>query len=477
MPLVNKLYIEQPYFRPGSWQAYLVAVVVVGIAAGLRMMLALWGSGGPLLTLYPAVLAVIFLAGSAAGILAIFLSVLAGWLFILPGANISEPGYRLFLFTLVGLTIVTIVGVMRSITANTRRLNEILQKSAAKFRGLLESAPDAMVIADAQGVIELVNVRTEELFGYARHEMLGKPVGMLISELGAVPNSPVDAASELVGIRKNGLQFPIEISQSPLSTESGARVLRAIRDITERKEIEAKLAAASRAKSDFLASMSHELRTPLNAVVGFAELLRMKGQDKLTKTQDEYVSYILEGGNYLRDLVNRLLDLAGIEAGRLDLSVERLSARSMVEQAYRLMLPVAQKAGVTLEYKAPQDEIELWADEMRLRQALFNFLSNAIKYNQTSGTVLLRAASLENGFVRFIVTDTGIGIPKDRHENVFEPFQRLGAEQTAVEGAGIGLALSRRLIEAMGGTVGFTSEVGRGSDFWLDLPMDRPTAL
>jgi protein-histidine pros-kinase len=344
-----------------------------------------------------------------------------------------------------------------------RRLNATLGHSEAKFRGLLESAPDAMVIVDSARRIVLVNAATERLFGYSRSQLLGKTADMLM---------PIPAGEDMLGVRKDGSTFPIEVSHSPLQTEDGPMVSSAIRDVTARKQIETELMRASRAKSDFLSGMSHELRTPLNAIVGFAELLQMKSLDSLTPKQQEYVGHILEGGNHLLVLVTQLLDLAGIEAGRLNLSIAPIDVGIVLRYVQGLMAPLAQKAQVNFVVNVPAGIADARADELRLRQVLINFLSNAIKYNRVGGEVVLTALSLPDAIIRFVVSDNGIGIPADRADELFQPFNRLGAEQSQVSGTGIGLAFSRKVVEAMGGTVGYTSELGKGSSFWVDLPAE-----
>jgi protein-histidine pros-kinase len=342
-----------------------------------------------------------------------------------------------------------------------RRLNETLQQRETKFRGLLEAAPDAMVIVDTEGRITLINAATERLFGYRRDELLGRPADILIPF----------ASDELVGVRKDGTTFPAEVSQGPLQTEDGLMVSRAIRDITARKLIEAKLVQANRAKSDFLSGMSHELRTPLNAVVGFAELMQIKGAETPPEKLQEYIGHILDAGKHLLTLVTQLLDLAGIEAGRLNLSMDAVDVRTVLRNVHGLMAPLAEKVGVKLILQLPAEIADAYGDQVRIRQVLINFLSNAIKYNREGGSVTLTASETHTADIRFSVSDTGIGIPPERRDELFQPFHRLGAEHSQVTGSGIGLAYSRNVLEAMGGRLGFTSELGTGSTFWADLPM------
>jgi signal transduction histidine kinase len=461
---VGKMNVDLPRFRAGSTRAYLIAAAILSVATVIRVEVPTpdWM---PYLTFFPAIVFITLICGGAAGLVATLLSIGLAEAFLMPDPMSFDAIYRTGIFAVGSFSVVFVAGAVRHATALMRRLNATLQQSEAKFRGLLESAPDAMVIVDGTGHIALVNAATERLFGYPRTQLLGQPAEMLM---------PATADGELVGIRNGGTVFPIEVSHSPLQTEGGSMVSSAIRDVTERKRIEVELMQASRAKTDFLSGMSHELRTPLNAVVGFAELLQMKSVGSLTPKQQEYVGHILEGGNHLLVLVTQLLDLAGIEAGRLNLSVAPVDVRGILRYVYGLMSPLAQQAGVEFVLTIPPEIADARADELRLRQVLINFLSNAIKYNRTGGQVVLTAEAIAETGIRFTVTDTGLGIPPDRTDELFQPFNRLGAEHSKVSGTGIGLAFSRKVVEAMGGTVGFASEVGKGSVFWVDMPAESP---
>ncbi len=224
---------------------------------------------------------------------------------------------------------------------------------------------------------------------------------------------------------------------------------------------------ANLAKSDFLSQMSHELRTPLNAILGFAQLLEM---DNLGPDQRESVSYILNSGRHLLNLINEVLDIARIEAGRLKVTLEPVRIADVAEETFALMTPLAQKAGVRLENgdtggAGPR----ILADRQRVAEVLLNLLANGIKYNRRGGRVRLSWTESSDGRVRVSVQDTGAGIAPEQMERLFTPFERLGAEHLKVEGSGLGLALSKRLVEAMGGTMGADSVPGEGSTFWLEL--------
>lgn len=233
--------------------------------------------------------------------------------------------------------------------------------------------------------------------------------------------------------------------------------------------------AANRAKSTFLSNTSHELRTPLNAVIGFAELLKLNRDGRLSQAQIEYLSLIVEGGQHLLRLINDILDLATVEAGRLAISLEGVDLGFAIERARRSMANLAKQYGVELSTAVPEGLPEIRADDRRLHQVLLNLISNAIKYNRPKGRVTLRVLPTDGERLRVEIEDTGIGIPADRRAGMFEPFNRMGAERMGIEGTGLGLALTKRLVEAMRGSIDYRSEPGRGTVFWLDLPIRSAT--
>ena len=239
--------------------------------------------------------------------------------------------------------------------------------------------------------------------------------------------------------------------------------------LAEQERLSEEADAANRAKSEFLSRMSHELRTPLNAVLGFAQLLDL---DELDQSQQEAVDQILRGGRHLLDLINEVLDIAAIESGHLSLSSEPVSAAEVIAEVVDLTQPLATNAGITLVGDASlSPALHLLADHQRLKQVLLNLVSNGIKYNREGGTVSVTCEPGGAGRYRIVVTDTGHGIAAADLERAFVPFERLGAEQTATEGSGIGLALALRLAEAMGGTLTASSELGSGSTFQVELPV------
>lgn len=276
---------------------------------------------------------------------------------------------------------------------------------------------------------------------------------------------------------KNGAYKWILCRGTLVERDAQGRPLRMIgihSDISARKAMEAELVAAreaaeraNRAKSDFLSSMSHELRTPMHAIIGFAQIL--ESDPTLDADQHDNVREILRAGRHLLSLINEVLDLAKIEAGRIDLNLESFDLAPLVQECLQLVAPLAAPRAIQLAADTTDEALRVYADRNRLRQSLLNLLSNAIKYNRETGAVNVRARATHAGRVRIEVQDTGIGIAPEKQAELFQPFNRLGQEASAIEGTGIGLSITRRLIELMGGEIGVASAVDQGSTFWIEL--------
>ncbi len=235
--------------------------------------------------------------------------------------------------------------------------------------------------------------------------------------------------------------------------------------------------SGSNAKSNFLAQMSHELRTPLNAIIGFAQLLIDSRKETLSDRQQKQVGHILQGGQHLLGLINDVLDLTKIESGRLDLQIEAVEPGMIIAESLQMVSPLMENYDIRFENRIVTDSALPWVecDPLRVKQCLINLLNNAFKYNNPEGLVWIDVRVFENERLRFIVGDTGIGIPLKKQHELFRPFSRLGREDTDIEGSGVGLALTRLLVDSMNGTLDYQSNEGQGSQFWFDLPITLQT--
>jgi len=368
---------------------------------------------------------------------------------------------------------------------------EITSQSAKRLDTIIETAMDASIQIDANGLIIGWNVRAEEIFGWLKGDAIGREMQTLIIPeqyrkqhlkgikrcLVTGESSLFNTPTEITALNSKGIEFPIEISVSIVNYNNEYQFSAFIRDLTQQKEYEKSILdsqneanKANKAKSEFLSSMSHELRTPLNAILGFGQLLDSDIKQPLTKDQKDNVGTILSSGYHLLNLVNDILDLSTIEAGQLDVSIEPIHLIELIADIKSLMGPIATKATVQFNIESKQDLLVL-ADYTKLKQVLINLISNAIKYNTQNGCVTINWASTNQNTLKLNIIDTGIGVPTAKQGKVFSAFNRLGQEISGIEGTGIGLVVTKDLIELMDGTIGFDSTEGKGSTFWLELPL------
>ncbi|HEU0153248.1 MAG TPA: ATP-binding protein [Arenimonas sp.] len=350
---------------------------------------------------------------------------------------------------------------------------------------LLEAMPDAVIMMDGRGRIALANSQAERLFRRPRQQLLGEPIETLLPErfraahashrdrFFAQPKTRgMGAGLELYGRRGDGEEFPVEISLSPLQTAAGPMVLSAIRDVTERKRVEASLLQASRLKSQFLANMSHELRTPLNGIIGFSELLVDGKAGPLNERQQNFLRDILNSGRHLLHLVNDLLDISRIEAGRMELHEEVFPLADAVEEACVVLAPAVEERNIAFSWAVAEDLPQVRLDRQKFKQVLLNLASNAVKFTDPGGRVTITLGRSDGNELELSVEDTGIGIAAEDIQRLFGEFERLQPENTGRRpGTGLGLALTRRLVELQAGRIEVTSTPGEGSRFTVRLPL------
>ncbi len=387
----------------------------------------------------------------------------------------------------------------KHVEAEQKLLDQRLRDQQFYTRSLIESNIDALMTTDPAGIITDVNKQTEALTGCTRDELIGAPFKSCFTDperaeagIKRVLSGNKVTDYELTARARDGKETVVSYNATTFHDRERKLqgVFAAARDVTERKRFEqmqqennvelerAKAAAekANLAKSDFLSSMSHELRSPLNAILGFAQLL-ISDTPPPTPSQTASVDQILHAGWYLLELINEILDLAQIESGKLALSLEPTSLSEVMSECQAMIEPQGQKRGIGMAF--PQFDLPCFvdADRTRLKQVIINLLSNAIKYNRSNGSVVVDVdCPREADRVRISVRDTGAGLRPEMIKQLFQSFNRLGRETTSEEGTGIGLVMSKRLVEMMGGSIGVDSTVGQGTVFWFDLnAAQRPT--
>lgn len=380
--------------------------------------------------------------------------------------------------------------------------------SDQRFRQLLDAAPDAILEVDSAGHIVLLNQAAEHLFGYPRAELLGQPVEILVPHSvrahhvplrqgyqAAPAVRPMGSGRELEAQRKDGSRFRVEISLSPVQFGDRQHFTAIIRDVSERRRAEDSLREiqerharelantnaqlesrnieierANRLKSEFLASMSHELRTPLHTIIGFSELLGEGLEGELNPTQRRFVEHIHRDSLHLLELINDILDLSKIEAGRLDLRCAEMPLEGALQEVLATIRPQAAAKSQRLRVSAVDDLI-LEADRVRVKEILYNLLSNAVKFTGEGGAISVTVEPAGE-FAAVAVEDSGIGIAREQQAAVFDAFHQVGSTTKGVrEGTGLGLAITRHLVEQHGGRLSLQSEPGRGSCFRFTLPL------
>jgi signal transduction histidine kinase/ActR/RegA family two-component response regulator len=417
-----------------------------------------------------------------------------------------------------------VIGYLLIGTDNTARkqAEEALLKAGALQNAIFKSANFSCIATDEKGVIQLFNVGAERMLGYTASEVLNKVTpaalhdpqeviarGAALSLEFSTPILPgfealafkasrgIEDIYELTKVRKDGSRFPAVISVTALrdaqdgiigylligtdntarqqAEEVRKRFEQALQETNGKLEL-AKSAAekANLAKSDFLSSMSHELRSPLNAILGFAQLME-SATPPPTAPQIKSIRKILHAGWYLLTLINEILDLAGIESGQLSISMEAVSLSGIMIECQTMLEPHAQQRGIRMTFPQFDQPIFVSADRTRLKQIVINLVSNAIKYNKEQGTVVVDCVLRAPGWIRISISDTGAGLDPEKLAQLFQPFNRLGQEARGVAGTGIGLVVTKRLAELMGGVIGVESTVGVGSVFWCELvPAEAP---
>ena len=367
-----------------------------------------------------------------------------------------------------------------------KQSEKAIRESQQRMALHVQRTPLGVIEWDNNFCVTEWNSAAEFIFGFSKEEVLGKHATEFV-----IPSHVFDDVGEIweqlltlkgglrstnENITRDGNTVLCDWYNTPLIDEDGKviGVASLVQDITKQKDdemalIKAKQEAeyANKAKSEFLSSMSHELRTPMNAILGFSQLLQL--EESFSDEQKDNVNEIINAGKHLLTLINEVLDLAKVESGQIDMSLESIEVNSIIKDCFTLIKTLADKRNIKITHSCLQN-IAVRADYTRLKQALLNLLSNAIKYNRENGSIMVEVLLKDDKHIAILVKDTGSGIPETRLPELFQPFNRLEAETSDIEGTGIGLTITQRIIEMMGGRVGVESEVGIGSTFWIELP-------
>jgi PAS domain S-box-containing protein len=383
-------------------------------------------------------------------------------------------------------------GLVRTFTDVTASLQA--QAQTRKLALVAAHTRDGVVVADAGRRVEWVNDGFTDITGLTLGQVRGRLLREVLQGPAFAPEVLARQAEELARhghtrdalalVRADGQTRWVEAEIFVVADDLGGplQYVTIGRDITERRRADAELRRArdeaeraSRAKSEFLSAMSHELRTPMNAILGFARLLQADRAQPLTERQRGRVQQILTAGEHLLGLINDVLDLARVEAGKQASTLEPVAVQPLLDECLSLMRPAADARQLQMRDDGSAAGVWVRADRLRLRQVLLNLLSNAVKYNRAGGAVRVGSRPADSGF-RLCISDDGPGLDAEQQKRLFTPFERLGADRGPIEGAGVGLALSRWLLELMHGRIGVDSEAGAGSTFWIELPLAEAPA-
>jgi PAS domain S-box-containing protein len=396
-----------------------------------------------------------------------------------------------------------IVGSSRDITSRIKAEKD-LEENKKMYQNLVENLNEIVYALDKNATITYISPNVESIGGYKPEEVIGKNFVEFVHPddiMGRMEQfrkvfSGIDEPSEYRFLTKKGDAIWVRTNAKPLIKDGNvAGVMGVLTFITDLKEAERKLREtnhrlkkavlkanemaaqaeyANKTKSQFLANMSHELRTPLNSVIGFSDILLNEVKGELNDSQKKYVTNINKGGKHLLDLINSILDLSKIEAGKLELVYENFNLYFVFSEIESIILPQAQKKSIDLEIEIQDEGIEINADKSKIKQAIFNLLSNAIKFTDKNGKISMSARKVDRDFVEVAVKDTGIGIPDDKLDKIFDPFMQADASTSRkYGGTGLGLPLVKKYIEKHAGQIWVESEVGKGSTFTFTIPMEK----